>query len=407
MIQSSTQSNNRQALIILGGGFIILAVGFGVRTSFGIVLPNIGEDTGWSISMLSLAFAVQSLMWGVTQPFAGAFSDMLGPRKTFFLGGLVYASGLGLMAISWEPVTFTIGAGVLIGAAQSALGFPILLGAILRTAPKEKQGLYSGIATAGGAFGQFAFAPLSHMLNERIHWIDTMLVMAIICLGVSLLALLVLPAQTAPEKTPQTQQPDLRRTLQIAMRHKPFLLLIMGFFVCGFQLAFITVHMPGFVATTDVPTVYAAYSLSIIGLANIVGCIVAGYLGGRMRPKFPLSVLYFLRTLAIAALMLTPVTPLSIIMFSVAMGLLWLSTIPLTNGVVAQMFGNKFVGMLYGIVFLNHQIGSFIGVWVGGILFDITGSFTIIWWLTAALGVIATLLHLPIDDRRVSQFAEA
>jgi MFS family permease len=398
------------AILLLACGFAALAIAFGVRTTFGFFLPPITQSTGWSIGMLSLALAVQNLVWGAAQPFTGALSDSRGAAPVVAGGAAVYAAGLVVMALVPHPGAFLLGAGVLVGIGQAAIGFPVLLGAIGRAATPARRSLYLGIATAGGSFGQLLFAPIGPRLLEATAWQDALLILAVICLGAAGAASVGIAAGSrrgTPAPAVSSTPEPLGRALRGAARHRGFLLLNAGFFVCGFQLAFITFHLPAFAGLCGLTAGAAATGLALIGGFNIFGTILAGRLGGLYRAKFPLSLIYLGRAVACLAMVTLPVTEPLLYGFAIAMGLLWLSTVPLTSGLVGQIFGPRHVGALFGIVFFSHQVGSFLGVWLAGRLFDATGSYDIVWWLSAALGLMAALVHLPIDDRRVETAAPA
>ncbi len=396
--------------IVLICGFLALAVSFGIRATFGLFVLPIHADLGWSITALSLTLAVQNLLWGAAQPLAGALADTRGAPAVMIVGFVLYAAGLATMAYSSDLMVFGLGAGLLIGFAQSAIGFPIVLGAIGRTVPEERRSLCLGIATAGGSFGQFVFAPLGQSLLAGFGWINALLIMSMICVGAAALALGMRADKPGKESNTGNHtakgpvdgvEPGLRTVLSQAARHRGFMLLVAGFFVCGFQLSFIVVHLPAFAALCGLSATSGSTGLALIGLFNIAGTIAAGLIGAHYRPKFPLAMIYFGRAIACTAMVLVPVTAPVLYGFSVVMGLLWLSTVPLTSGVVSQIFGPKYLGTLFGIVFFSHQVGSFVGVWLGGYVFETTGSYTLIWWLSAALAVAAGLIHLPIDDRRI------
>jgi len=396
-----------RALIVLICGFLVLSTGFGIRVSFGFFLQPISTDMVWSIADLSFALAIQNLIWGVAQPFAGALSDRFGAAKVVIGGMLLYASGLAVMATTSDLIVFGVGIGLFIGVAQAALGFPVILGALGRTTPEKHRSLFIGIATAGGSFGQLLFAPVGQALLDSIGWVNALWLFAIIAVGMTALSLGLLreirkpKTATAPLSSDNDGPQTIREAARIAVRHKGFLLLTAGFFVCGFQLAFITFHLPIFAALCGLSGATAATGLALIGGFNIIGTITAGYIGGRLTPKYPLALIYLFRGLACMMLVIIPVTEGVFLAFSIIMGLLWLSTIPLTNGIVGRIFGQKFVGMLFGIVFFSHQVGSFVGLWIAGVLFDQTGSYDVLWWLSAALGLFAALVNLPINDSRV------
>lgn len=393
------------ALTVLLCGSFALAVAMGIRQVFGLVLLPVSQEQGWAVTSVSFAFALQQIVWGVVPPLFGALADTKGPRLVVAGGGLAYAAGLALMAMGGSVFAFQVGAGLLVGTALGALGFSIVLGAVARVTPPEKRSLYFGIASAGGSFGMFAFVPVGQELIAQLGWQH-----ALLALG--LLALLVVPMAWPLGGPPQkpaaaTPGPTLREALALAGRHEGYWLLILGFFVCGFHVAFISTHLPGYVASCGMAPEVAAWSLALVGLFNIVGSLAAGQLGGRYRPKYLLAGIYGMRAVVITAFILLPKTPGVTLAFAAAMGLLWLSTVPLTTGVVAGIFGPAFVSTLFGLVFLSHQVGAFLGAFLGGISVQVLGSYDAVWYASLALAVMAAVVHLPIRDKRLAAFANA
>ena len=404
------------ALFVVGFAFCAAAISFGIRSSFGLFILPITTEFGWTVAAISSSLAVQNLLWGATQPLAGMLADRFGVARVLFLGGLLYASGLWGMAQAETMLSFQFTVGIMIGMAQACIGFPIVLGAIGKVAPPEHKGLFMGIGVAGGSFGQLVFAPFTRQLLDHLSWVDTLLILAMIALLPCLLAILIswltvlLIAKRQRHREQKTananaftpslyQCPDLRSTLHHAMTEQGFLLLVAGFFVCGFQLAFIIVYLPAFAALCGLATHAAPFGIALIGLFNIVGTIVAGMLGDRYRPKIPLAYIYLARSVVTLPLVLLPVTEFSLYMFSIGMGLLWLSTVPLTNGVIFQFYGPRYAATLFGIAFLSHQVGSFIGVYMSGLLFDATQSYDITWWISIFLGIMAFGANIAIRDR--------
>jgi len=388
---------------------LILALALGIRQDFGLLLLPVSQGTGWTIPAIALGFAVQQLVWGMAQPFAGALADTRGPRPVLLAGALLFAAGLGVMALGGSVLLFQLGAGVLIGLALAALGFPIIMGAVARTCPPERRSQYMGLAGAVGSFGMFALVPVGQMLLDGLGWQGTLLALAALLLLVLPLTLPlglrpVVPAVAAPGVG---EGPGLRAALDLARRHDGFWLLTTGFFVCGFHIAFIAVHLPGYVASCGLPAAVGSWALALIGLMNVFGSLAAGQLGGRFRPKHVLAAIYAARSIAILLLLLAPKTPLVLLLFAGAMGCLWLGTVPLTTGVVAGIFGPRFVSTLFGIVFLSHQVGAFLGAWAGGVAVDRLGSYDAVWWASLALAALAALVHLPIRDARLPAFQGA
>lgn len=398
-------SRGPSALTVLLCGSFALAVAMGIRQIFGLVLLPVSQSQGWAVTSVSFAFALQQIVWGVVPPLFGALADTKGPRLVVAGGGLAYAAGLVLMALGGSVFAFQVGAGLLVGTALGALGFSIVLGAVARVTPPEKRSLYFGIASAGGSFGMFAFVPLGQSLIGDQGWQVALLAMA-------LLALLVVPMAwplggPPPRPAEAAPGPSLREALALAGRHEGYWLLSLGFFVCGFQLAFITTHLPGYVASCGLMPEVGAWALALVGLFNIIGSLAAGQLGGRYRPKYLLSAIYGLRGLLITLFLLLPKTPGVTLAFAASMGLLWLSTVPLTTGVVAGIFGPRFVSTLFGLVFLSHQVGAFLGAFLGGISVEAFGNYDAVWYASIGLSVLAALVHLPIRDRRLAAFANA
>lgn len=383
--------------LLLFCGAMILAIGMGVRQSFGLFLHPISADLGWSMASLGFAVAVQQIVWGATQPFFGALADRYGAGRVLLAGALAYAAGLWVMSFHRSPLEFTLGAGILVGLGVSGTGFAIVFGAIARATPPEWRSMALGIGSAGGSFGQFAFAPISQGLIEALGWSEALLALVAFAVLIPLLgyALSGTPAKTTGEGSAGS----LSEALAEAAKHRSYWLLNAGFFVCGFHVAFISTHLPGFIAACMLPPALGATALALIGLFNIIGSYAAGALGGRYRKKNLLAGIYLGRALAIAIFLAAPKTELSVLVFGAAMGALWLGTVPLTSGLVGQIYGTRYLATLFGIVFLSHQVGGFFGAWLGGAVFDLTGSYDVMWLASIALGIIAGLVHLPVADR--------
>ena len=389
---------DRVTWLVLAFGALSMAVSFGIRSTFGVFVPVMSAEMGWSVGSFALGWAVQNLIWGALQPVAGAIADTKGPRLVAFLGGITYMAGLWLMAFAPTPFVYGLGSGVLVGIALAAGGMTVVLGSIMRAAAPEKRGLYSGIVTAGGSLGQFVFLPATGAMIEGRGWQMTLLVLGVFAAGIAIAALALPRAGRAVQHITGSAQ-SIRAALAEAFDNSSYLLLIAGFFVCGFHLAFIAFHLPQFAALCGLQPNAATDALALVGLFNAIGCIVLGALMSRTQSKYLLSGIYFLRAIVIAAFFLSPVTELSIRIFGAALGLLWLSTVAPTNGLVAKMFGTRYVTMLFGIVFFSHQVGGFIGAWLAGWLYDNTGSYDAIWWISVALGIFAGIVHLPIRER--------
>lgn len=392
--------------IVAFAGCLIGSLNLGTRTTFGLFQTDILRDLSITPSDFGLALAIQNLLWGVATPFMGAIADKFGSMRMIILGALLYAVGLYVMGTADSLMSFHVGAGVLIGLGMGGTGFGVVLGAVGRRVPAEHRSLALGIASAGGSFGQFYMAPVGQALLESQGWTGALIALALIMLVALPLAFLLSRQPLAADATPvdqrqgQTADITLGEALGGAYRHLGFNLLTLGFFVCGFQVAFITVHFPKYLEILNIDLRIAALALSLIGLCNIVGTFACGILGGKFPKKWVLAWLYFLRSLCIVAMLVAPKTETNILIFAGAMGLLWLGTVPLTSGLVAHMFGVRYLSMLFGITFLSHQVGSFLGVWLGGYLYETTGSYDLVWYGSIALGFAAAALHIPIPEKR-------
>ncbi|MHA1535950.1 MAG: MFS transporter [Alphaproteobacteria bacterium] len=405
---------NNRFFWILTAGSLILLLTLGTRQSFGLYLAPASAELGWGREVFSLAIAMQNLMWGLTQPFVGALADRYGPGRTLVAGALLYALGLIIMGTAEHQLIFHIGTGLVIGLALSAVSFAVVFGAIARVAPPHRQGLALGIAGAAGSVGQLVIVLGNQALLEAEGWRTALLVGALV---VSLIAALAYPmrGRRKPEPAAVTKmhpggsaQPPgetLRQALRQALAHRGYWLLLAGFFVCGFHVTFIATHLPAYITDLNMSSQLAGTALAIIGGFNIIGSFACGALGDRYRKKHLLSLLYILRAGVIAGFVLAPASETSVLLFAAGIGLLWLGTVPLTSGLVAQIFGLKHMGMLFGIVFLSHQVGAFLGVWLGGKLYDASGSYDVVWTIAIVLGVLAAVLHWPIADRPVSRQA--
>ncbi len=381
---------------------VLLAINFGIRSSMGFFMTPISTQFGYGREVFALSLALQNLCWGLFQPFAGAIADRFGTAKVLVGGTLLYALGLYITATADSALGLHLGAGVLIGMAIAGTGFGVVLPALARMVAPEKRAFALGLGTAAGSAGQLLVIPVAQAFIASYGWQMALLLLA----GGALCMLLLASAfrqdgvQAAANQAAAPQQ-SLTEALREARGHVHYWLLIAGFFVCGFQLAFITVHMPAFLADQGFDARVAVISLSLIGLFNIAGCLLFGSWSGRYSKKTLLGIIYALRAVAIAAFMLLPMSTTSVYLFSMVTGFLWLATVPPTSGLVAQMFGLKHMGTLYGIVFLNHQLGSFMGVWLGGYLYDQTGAYTLVWWSAAGIALLTALIHIVIDERPV------
>ncbi|MCO8047109.1 MFS transporter [Acinetobacter towneri] len=394
---------SKPLIYMLIGSAIILALSLGVRHAFGLYLVPMSHEFGWGHNVFSLAIAMQNLIWGAVQPITGAFADKYGSKIVVAVGGALYALGLLLMAVSSTGLLLNLSVGLILGLALSATSFPVLLSAVGRAAPPEKRSLAMGIASAAGSFGQFIMLPSTLLLLQNVGWSGALIVSAIlIALIVPLAWMLKAPMYQNPNAS-SVSQPALgfKQVLVIAKNHKPFWFLALGFFVCGFQVVFIGIHLPSYLIDHGFNATTGTVFLALVGLFNIVGTYTAGWLGGRYSKPHLLMWLYGLRGIAIIAFLILPLSIWTIYAFGIIMGLLWLSTVPLTNGIVANMFGIKYLTMLSGIVFFTHQVGSFFGGWLGGLNHDLTGNYNVIWIVSIALSAFAVLVHFWVDEEHV------
>ena len=399
----------RTPLLILIAGAVISFIGFGPRSVFGFFLQPISNDFGWSRSVFAMSFALQQLFWGIGQPFAGAIADRFGTTRVLIGGTVLYIAGLAMMTVSNTPSLMYISAGVLIGFALSGCSFNVVLGAFGKLLPPEKRGLGLGLGTAAGSFGQFVFSPFAPMLIDAIGWKGTALALAAVTAAIIPLSYMLWTAPLSPQaKTTAADGPaSITAALKEAFAHPSYILLVIGFFTCGFQLAFITGHLPQYLLDEGLAPWVGGIALACIGLTNIAGSLGSGWLMGRYSRPYMLAVIYSLRSVVTIIFILVPTTPVTAIGFALAMGFLWLSTVPLTSGLVATVFGPAYMSMLYGVVFFSHQVGSFFGAWLGGKLYDMFGSYDAMWWISVALGLAAAALHWPIVERPVARLAPA
>ncbi|AXO61310.1 MFS transporter [Pseudomonas sp. phDV1] len=394
----------RSTTWLLLGASLILALSLGTRHGFGLFLPPMSAEFGWGREVFAFAIALQNLIWGLAQPITGALADRFGARKAIVIGGVLYVLGLVCMGMADSPLSLSLSAGLLIGIGLSGTSFSVILGVVGRAVPVEKRSMAMGIAAAAGSFGQFAMLPGTLGLIGWLGWSA-----ALLALG--LLVALILPLAAMIREQPQAQPTGHEQTLVEALReaagHSGFWLLALGFFVCGFQVVFVAVHLPAYLVDHHLPALTGTTVLALVGLFNIFGTYIAGWLGGRMAKPRLLSALYLLRGVVIALFIAAPLTQWSAYLFGIAMGLLWLSTVPLTNGTVATLFGVRNLSMLGGIVFLFHQLGSFLGGWLGGYLYDTTGSYDLVWQISIGLSVMAAALNWPVREVPVARLQGA
>jgi len=385
----------------------LLAINFGFRSSLGLFLKPVSESFGYGREIFAFSLALQNLFWGLFQPLAGAIADKYGTAKVIILGSILYALGLYITATADGFIDLHLGAGILIGMGIAGTGLGVVLPAMARMVRPEKRAFALGIGTAAGSAGQFLLIPVAREFLVTYGWQMALVIMAIGSLSMILFTPVFKDDKKTGTGTDDESKQNLREALREASKHFHYWLLIAGFFVCGFQLAFITVHMPSYLADKGFDSSVAAASLSIIGLCNIVGSLTAGHLSGIYSKKWILAFIYGARSIVIVLFLVFPISLFSVYAFSFATGFLWLATVPPTSGLVAQMFGLKYMGTLYGIVFLNHQIGSFTGVWLGGYLFDTTGSYNQVWWWAAIIAAITAIIHVFIDERPVERLRHA
>jgi MFS family permease len=393
--------------IIVVAGCLIALISFGPRASAGLFQIPMTLQFGWGRDTFGLALAIQNLLWGLGAPFAGAIADRFGLVRVLCVGALLYAAGLVMMAYASTPLELHFGAGVLIGFGLSACSFNLILAAFGKLLPESWRPLAFGAGTAAGSFGQFLFPPIGNILIETLGWQQALVVFAFTLLPVIPLATMLAMRKTgaAVGQAAAANLPNqtIRQALGEAFKHRSYVLLVLGFFTCGFQLAFITVHMPAYLKDAGLPAWVGGWTLAAIGLANAAGSLGSGWLSSRMPKRHLLAWIYFGRAVAIAAFILIPASPATAIIFGVTIGLFWLSTVPPTSSLVMLMFGTKYMAMLYGFAFFSHQVGGFLGVLLGGILYERFGSYDIVWWLSVALGVASALINLPIVEKPVAR----
>ncbi|MDV7210847.1 MFS transporter [Azotobacter beijerinckii] len=388
---------------VLLGASLILAISLGVRHGFGLFLAPMSGEFGWGREVFAFAIALQNLIWGLAQPFTGALADRYGAARAVVVGGVLYAVGLALMALADSLWTLSLSAGLLIGLGLSGTSFSVVLGVVGRAVSAEQRSMAMGIAAAAGSFGQFAMLPGTLGLIGWLGWSSALLALGLL---VALIVPLVGLLRDNPQP-PRADEQSLGEALREAAAHSGFWLLALGFFVCGFQVVFIGVHLPAYLVDQHLPARVGTTVLALVGLFNVFGTYIAGWLGGRHAKPRLLTALYLLRGVVIVAFVYLPLSEWSAYAFGMAMGLLWLSTVPLTNGTVATLFGVRNLSMLGGIVFLFHQLGAFLGGWLGGWLYDRTGSYELVWQLSIALSLIAALLNWPVREQPVARLQAA
>ena len=394
MTSSPTQPLSVKQVLICGA--MIVTMSMGIRHGFGLWLQPVTQENGWSRQAFSLAIAIQNLSWGVIGVFAGMLADKLGAFRVLLAGAVLYALGLVGMAFSTSTFLFALTAGVLIGAAQAGTTYAVIYGVIGRQIAPERRSWAMGVAAAAGSFGQFLMVPVEGLLIAHLGWQTALVVLAMMVLIIVPLAFGLREPRVAASSVRRSQ--TIGEAIREALKYRSFMLLTAGYLVCGFQLAFIGVHMPSYLRDKGLPPEVASYALALVGLFNVFGTYTAGALGARLAKRKLLAAIYIARALAIALFLVVPISPLTVYVFASVMGFLWLSTVPLTSGIVAQIFGVAHLSMLGGVVFFSHQVGSFLGVWLGGYLYDRTGSYDVVWYMAIALGVFAALINLPVKE---------
>lgn len=417
MTQTTTSASpslqGRVTLIILAGA-LVLSAAMGTRQTFGLFITPFSYDRGVPVTLVAFAIALHNLVWGFAQPFAGAMADRHGPAPVVAFGAFAFAAGLAMAAMAPSGVWLVIGLGVLVGLGISCTTFGVVLPAVSRAVTPEKRTMAMGLVSAGGSLGQVALVPVAQGLRQTYGVSTSLFVLALVLCCAAPLGLFMTmhrrrrsasagaaPAAAAPATREDSEHVSLRDVLRQARTHRGYQLLTLGFFTCGFQLAFIATHLPGYLLMCHMPIGLGATALALIGLFNMLGSWGCGWLGGRYRQHHVLGWLYLIRGAAIALFFLLPKSDTSVVIFAAVMGLTWLGTVPLTSGLVAKVFGTQHLGTLFGVCFMSHQVGSFLGAWLGGFVLDVTGSYNLVWAATAILGAVAAALHFPINDESV------
>src|SRR6476661_2260955 len=398
----------RTPIVVVISGCLIAMIAFGPRSSLGFFLTPMSQENHWGREVFSMALAIQNLLWGIGQPFAGGIADRFGANRVMVVGAAFYALGLALMAHATTPGMLDLSAGVLIGLGLSGCSFTLVVGAFGKLLPESWRSLAFGAGTAAGSFGQLLYSPIGVALMDKFGWQSALTIFA----GVTMLILplslvLATPAKPAGQTTAAKPTQSARHAFAEAFGHRSYVLLVLGFFTCGFQLAFVTVHLPSYLIDRGLSAQIGGWTLATIGLFNIIGSLGSGYLGNRMPKRYILSTIYFARALSIVVFISLPASPVTTLIFGAVTGLLWLSTVPPTSALVAVMFGTRWLAMLFGFAFFSHQVGGFLGVLLGGYVFDRTGSYDLVWWLSVLFGVLSALINLPIVEKPVVRPAMA
>ena len=405
---AASRTSWRTPLVVVLCGCLIAMLTFGPRSTFGFFMQPMSKEFEWGRDVFAFAFAVQNLLWGIGQPFAGAIADRFGTVRVIAIGGLMYALGLALMRYSDTPLALNATVGVLIGFGLAGCSFNLVVSAFAKIVPESWRAVALGAGTAAGSFGQFLFAPFGVALLDNFGWQTALMVFAALMLLVVPLALALATPRaeslTSTGAAPATQQ-SFKHALSEAFGHRSYVLLVLGFFTCGFQLAFVTAHLPAYLADRGLEASVGGWVIAVIGLFNIIGSLGVGWIARYMPMRFILSGIYFIRALSILAFISFPITPLTAVVFGIVTGITWLSTVPPTSALVALMFGTRWFATLYGFAFFSHQVGGFLGVWLGGIVFEATGSYNPVWYLSIFFGVASALINLPIVEKPVERGA--
>ena len=398
----------RTPAVVVVCGCLIAMISFGPRSSLGFFLTPLSQTNHWGRDVFAFAVAIQNLLWGIGQPFAGAIADRFGTNRVLCVGAVLYALGLAIMARSTSPEELGLSAGVLIGLGLSGCSFNIVLGAFGKLLPEKWRSLAFGAGTAAGSFGQFLYSPIAVALMDKVGWQQALLIFAGVTLFILPLSLaLATPVASVAQASVAKSTQSARQAFAEAFGHRSYVLLVLGFFTCGFQLAFITVHLPSYLIDRGLSAEIGGWTLAVIGIFNIVGSLGSGWLSTRMPKRYLLSSIYFIRAAAIVAFITLPASPTATLIFGAVTGLMWLSTVPPTSALVAVMFGTRWLAMLFGFAFFSHQVGGFLGVLIGGIAFERTGSYDLVWWLSVLFGVLSAVINLPIVEKPVPRLAVA
>jgi MFS family permease len=404
--KSATSLGWRTPMVVVLCGCLIAMISFGPRSSLGFFLAPIGQANHWGRDVFSMALAIQNLLWGLGQPLAGAMADKYGTNKVIAIGAIFYAAGIALMSYSTTPLMLDLTAGVLVGFGLSGCAFNIVLGGFGKLLPESWRSLAFGAGTGAGSFGQFLFSPLGVALLDAYGWQTALTIFACVLLLIIPLSVALATPRNAGS-APAVPAQSIRAALIEAFGHRSYVLLVIGFFTCGFQLAFVTVHLPSYLIDRGLSAQVGGWTLAVIGLFNIVGSLTSGWLGNRMPKRYILSTIYFARACSIVMFILMPTSTVGTLIFGAITGLLWLSTVPPTSGLVALMFGTRWMTMLFGFAFFSHQVGGFLGVLLGGFVFERWGSYDPVWWLSVFFGVLSALINLPIVEKPVVRVVPA